>query len=123
VKAGIPHVHAPANLLERTVTLRVHLDDCAVQNGPMRVIPGSHTNGKLDAGAIASWSARAGELAVDCLAPAGGAVIMRPLLLHSSASGTALGHRRVIHLEYAAEALPDGLEWYENGAEAIIRAV
>jgi hypothetical protein len=39
---------------------------------------------------------------------------MRPLLLHASASGTREGHRRVIHLEYAAEALPDGLEWYEN---------
>ena len=42
---------------------------------------------------------------------------MRPLLLHASASGTALGHRRVIHLEYAAEALPEGLEWYENGID------
>jgi ectoine hydroxylase-related dioxygenase (phytanoyl-CoA dioxygenase family) len=118
VKAGIPHVHAPANLLERMVTFRLHLDDCAASSGPMRVLPGSHTNGKLDAGAIASWSARAGELAVDCLALAGDAVVMRPLLLHSSASGTALGHRRVIHLEYAAEALPHGLEWYENGIDA-----
>jgi Phytanoyl-CoA dioxygenase (PhyH) len=81
----------------------------------MRVLPGSHTTGKLNAGAVASWSARAGELAVDCVVPAGGAVAMRPLLLHASASGTALGHRRVIHLEYAAEALPGALEWYEEG--------
>jgi hypothetical protein len=114
LKAGIPHVHAPAGLLERMVTLRLHLDDCALYSGPMRVLPGSHTNGKLDAGTIASWSARAGEVAVDCVVPAGGAVIMRPLLLHASASGTREGHRRVIHLEYAAQALPDGLEWYEN---------
>ena len=118
VKAGIPHVHAPASLLERMVTLRLHLDDCAAYSGPMRVLLGSHTSGKLDAGAIASWSARAGELARDCLAPAGGAVVMRPLLLHSSAAGTTFGHRRVIHLEYAAEALPHGLEWYEIGVEA-----
>ena len=83
----------------------------------MRVLPGSHTMGKLDAGAVASWSARAGELAVDCVVPARGAVVMRPLLLHASASGTAPGHRRVIHLEYAAEPLPEGLEWYQNAVD------
>jgi Phytanoyl-CoA dioxygenase (PhyH) len=117
-KAGIPHVHAPAELLKRMVTLRVHLDDCGPRSGPMRVLAGSHAMGKLNPGAVASWSARAGELAVDCVVPAGGVVVMRPLLLHASASGTALGHRRVIHLEYAAEALPGGLEWYENGVDA-----
>ena len=97
--------------LERMVTLRLHLDDCGPQSGPMRVLPGSHTNGKLDDRAAATWSARAGELAFDCVVPAGGVVVMRPLLLHASASGTTEGHRRVIHLEYAAESLPDGLEW------------
>jgi hypothetical protein len=116
-KAGIPHVHAPAQYLERMVTLRLHLDDCAAHSGPMRTLPGSHNNGKLDASAVAAWSARAGEIAVDCVVPAGGAVVMRPLLLHASASGTRDGHRRVIHLEYAAEPLPDGLEWYENGID------
>jgi hypothetical protein len=113
-KAGIPHVIAPATLLERMVTIRLHLDDCGLGSGPMRVLPGSHQAGKLDVGAIATWAARAGELAVDCLVPCGGAVVMRPLLLHASASGAAAGHRRVIHLEYAAEALPAGLEWYED---------
>jgi hypothetical protein len=115
LKAGIAHVHAPSDLLERMVTLRLHLDDCGAKSGPLRVLPGSHAIGKLDAGAAASWSARAGELAVDCVVPAGGAVVMRPLLLHASASGTATGHRRVIHLEYAAEALPGALEWYDDG--------
>ncbi len=112
-KVGIDHVHAPADLLGRMLTLRLHLDDCGLESGPMRVLPGSHASGKLDPGAIATWSSRAGELAVDCLVPAGGVVIMRPLLLHSSASGTGPGHRRVIHLEYAAESLPTGLHWYD----------
>jgi hypothetical protein len=53
---------------------------------------------------------------VDCIVAAGGALIMRPLLVHSSASRTAPGHRRVIHLEYAAETLPGGLEWYKLAA-------
>ncbi|MGP0066307.1 MAG: phytanoyl-CoA dioxygenase family protein [Isosphaeraceae bacterium] len=112
-KGGIAHVHAPADLLARMVTIRLHLDDCGPESGPMRVLPGSHASGKLDPGAIATWSSRAGELAVDCLVPAGGAVIMRPMLVHASASGTGPGRRRVIHLEYAAEALPGGLHWYE----------
>jgi ectoine hydroxylase-related dioxygenase (phytanoyl-CoA dioxygenase family) len=117
-KAGIPHAHAPGELLARMVTIRLHLDDCGPRSGPLRLLPGSHTAGKLDAQAIAEWSARAGELAVDCLVPAGGALVMRPLLLHASASGSGPGHRRVIHLEYAAEDLPGGLEWYEAGIGA-----
>jgi Phytanoyl-CoA dioxygenase (PhyH) len=120
LKAGIPHVHGPADLLARMVTIRLHLDDCRSHSGPLRVLPGSHAAGKLDAGAIAAWSARADEQAVDCLVPAGGAVLMRPLLLHASAAGTGDGHRRVIHLEYAAETLPDGLEWFgDRPAQAL----
>jgi ectoine hydroxylase-related dioxygenase (phytanoyl-CoA dioxygenase family) len=112
-KGGIAHVHATDDLLARMLTIRLHLDDCGPESGPMRVLPGSHASGKLDPGAIATWSSRAADLAVDCHVPAGGVVVMRPLLLHASASGTGPGRRRVIHLEYAAESLPGGLHWYE----------
>jgi Phytanoyl-CoA dioxygenase (PhyH) len=114
LKAGIPHVHAPVEFLERMVTLRLHLDDCGPESGPMRVLPGSHAHGKLDGHTAASWAAGARELARDCLVQAGGVAVMRPLILHCSALGTREGHRRVIHLEYAADALPGGLEWYGN---------
>jgi ectoine hydroxylase-related dioxygenase (phytanoyl-CoA dioxygenase family) len=113
LKAGIRHVHAPGELLARMITIRIHLDECGPGNGPMRVLPGSHARGRLAPAEITAWAARAPELAVDCLVPAGGAVLMRPLILHASASATVAGHRRVIHLEYAAEGLPGGLEWYE----------
>jgi hypothetical protein len=36
---------------------------------------------------------------------------MCPLTLHASAAAQAVGHRRVIHIEYAAEELPGGLQW------------
>jgi hypothetical protein len=36
---------------------------------------------------------------------------MRPLLLHASSPAADPRHRRVIHLEFAAEPLPGGLEW------------
>ncbi len=117
LKARIPHAIGPADLLARMVTIRLHLDDCGPHSGPMRVLPGSHLAGKLDASAITAWSARANESAVDCLVASGGVVIMRPLLLHASGSGTGAGHRRVIHLEYAAESLPHGLEWFGTAIE------
>ncbi len=113
-KAGIPHAHAPADLLARMVTIRIHLDACGAESGPMRVLPGSHAHGRLSPAEVNQWVARASRLAVDCLVPAGGAVVMRPLILHSSSAATAAGHRRVIHLEYANEELPRGLEWHQR---------
>ena len=48
--------------------------------------------------------------AVACPVPSGGVLVMRPLILHASSPADAPGHRRVIHLEYAAEPLPGGVE-------------
>jgi hypothetical protein len=103
-KAGVPHVEAPDDVLREMLTLRIHLDDATPENGPLRVIPGSHT----------SRDAPAGEPPQTILAQAGDVLAMRPLLLHASGeaqAGTQL-HRRVIHLEFAAdEKLPDGYRW------------
>src|SRR4051812_33537443 len=44
-KEGIIYAHAPASALERVVALRLHLDDSDHENGPLRVIPGSHCQG------------------------------------------------------------------------------
>jgi signal transduction histidine kinase len=38
-------------------------------------------------------------------------ILMRPLLLHRSSSTKAPSHRRVLHLDFATEELPGGLEW------------
>ncbi len=112
-KAGISHAHAPASILERMVTVRLHLDDSGPGDGPLRVLPGSHLEGKLSAAALTAWSRLAPAAGVDCNVGAGTAVIMRPLLVHASSPRSSPGHRRVIHLEYAAESLPGGLEWYK----------
>ncbi|WP_257463059.1 phytanoyl-CoA dioxygenase family protein [Archangium lipolyticum] len=111
-KAGIPHVQPPTGHLERMVAVRLHLDDCGAENGPVRVLPGSHRVGRLGPDDIAAWRERTAP--VECLVPRGGLLVMRPLLLHASSPATAPAHRRVLHLEYAAEALPDGLEWHER---------
>ncbi len=40
-KHGIPHVQPPAAILERMVSVRLHLDDCGVDNGPLKVRSGT----------------------------------------------------------------------------------
>jgi ectoine hydroxylase-related dioxygenase (phytanoyl-CoA dioxygenase family) len=115
-KAGVTHVQPPVEVLERMVTVRLHLDDCGVENGPLRVLAGSHRLGVIDPGTVGDVRAELPE--VSCMVPAGGAVLMRPLTLHASSPAERPGHRRVIHLEFAAGELPDELEWYEHGLEA-----
>jgi hypothetical protein len=76
------------------------------------VLPGSHRAGRLGPDDITAWRERGSP--VECLVPRGGLLVMRPLLLHASSPASAPAHRRVLHLEYAAESLPDGLEWHER---------
>lgn len=113
VKAGIAHARAPAHVLASVLSLRVEVDGTDGARGPLRVVPGSHRHGILDAAAIARLVAA--TPAVECHVPAGGALLMRPLLLHASSRAAVPGHRRVVHLEFASEELPGGLEWCERG--------
>jgi ectoine hydroxylase-related dioxygenase (phytanoyl-CoA dioxygenase family) len=107
-KAGITYAHAPATALSRVVALRLHIDDSDTDNGPLRVLPGTHTMGVLS-------DAEIGQLAqetppVDCVVPAGGVVAMRPLLVHASSKAESSRPRRVLHIEYADSLrMPDDL--------------
>jgi hypothetical protein len=110
VKAGVPHVEPPLPILQSMVTLRVHLDDCGPDNGPLTVLPGTHQLGRLKRDRIAAL--RREIAAVECLANEGAIVVMRPLLLHASARARRPSHRRVVHIEYAArDLLPPPSEW------------
>ncbi len=111
IKRGVHHVQAPAAILSRMITARLHLDDCAADNGPLRVIPGSHARGILPRPDVAAQSQ-----AVAIHARAGDVLLMKPLLLHASSPARAPSHRRVLHLEFAPDAiLPAGLDWAEIG--------
>jgi len=111
-KAGVVHVQPPVRVLERMLTVRLQLDDCDETNGPLLVLPGSHRGGRLTACEIQRQRTLAPSVA--CPVPSGGALLMRPLLLHASSASQSPRHRRVIHLEYAAEPLPLGLQWHLN---------
>ncbi len=107
-KAGVPHVEAPAEVLENMLTVRVHLDDVTLENGPLKVVAGSHRTGK----ALTLADACVRTL---CCA-AGDVLLMRPLLAHCSnrSHPDTARHRRILHLEFAARAaLPDGYEWHD----------
>lgn len=110
-KEGILHVQPPVEILRGMLAIRLHLDASDVDNGPLRVIPESHARERLSAEQIAGWDK---EQSVTCTVPRGGAILMRPLLLHASTVCASAKLRRVIHLEFAAEDLPQGLEWHER---------
>jgi Phytanoyl-CoA dioxygenase (PhyH) len=111
-KAEILHVQPPVNVLEKMVALRIHLDDTDETNGALRILPETHKHGRLSSTEIQEF-AKANNQVLCCI-KRGDGTIMRPLLIHASSAGTEPKHRRVIHIEYSAENLPNGLEW--NGS-------
>ena len=112
-KEGQLFVQPPVSFLERMLAIRVHLDDCDEQNGALRVVPGSHMMGRLDSTAALRVRSDRGEVHVS--APRGGAMLMRPLLLHASSKILANKPRRVLHFVFAPTIPPDGLRWSSAG--------
>lgn len=107
MKEGALFVQPPVALLEQLVAVRVHLDDCGAGDGPLRVVPGSHRTGVVTS--QAAIAARDRE--VPCAVPRGDALVMRPLLLHSSSKSSGTGRRRVLHFLFGPPSLPFGLRW------------
>ncbi|HUB51476.1 MAG TPA: phytanoyl-CoA dioxygenase family protein [Terracidiphilus sp.] len=114
LKAGVLHVQPPAFILERMLSIRIHLDPCGAENGALKVLPGSHRFGRLPEADIARLvTERPG---IVCEAEQGDALLMRPLLLHASSSSANPAHRRVVHIDYASIELPNGLRWATESA-------
>lgn len=112
VKAGVMHVQPPASVLEKMISVRIHLDDCPAENGALRVLPGTHRAGKLSQQEIDRCVASTAP--VTCEAKAGDALIMQPLLVHASSASSLPKHRRVLHFDYANIELAQGLQWRER---------
>lgn len=116
MKAGVLHVQPPAAILEKMISVRLHLDPCDETNGALRVAPGSHKAGRIAEEEIPSLRTRLGERV--CAVDRGGALVMRPLLLHASSPSHSPAHRRVVHLDFAAAELPNGMRWYSEPVAA-----
>jgi len=100
LKVGVLYAHAPAWALSRVLALRISLDASTSENGPLRVIPGSHLAGVLSDDEILGLARTHQNIEVHV--PRGGVLAMRPLLVHSSSKARSGEPRRVLHLEYAA---------------------
>lgn len=98
VKQSVVFARPPQEVLRALVAVRVHLEDTGDCNGALHVVPGSHRT-EVEGGERSSH-----------FAPRGGALVMRPLLLHASSKVTS-GSRRVLHFVYGPPALPNGAEW------------
>ena len=98
VKDGVTFVHAPTLALSKVLALRIHLDASTAQNGPLRVIPGSHLKRVFNDEEFCQWTERE---SVECVVGKGGVIAMSPLLIHASSKCTSDRPRRVLHIEYA----------------------
>ena len=112
VKDEVVHVQPPPHILADMTTVRLQLDVCSADNGALRVIPGSHRHGELSTDEIVALTNQSEP--VVCEVPRGGALLMRPLLLHASSAAKLPSHRRVLHIEYASRDLPNGMKWFEQ---------
>jgi ectoine hydroxylase-related dioxygenase (phytanoyl-CoA dioxygenase family) len=102
VKDGIPYGRAPAAALRQVVALRVHLDESNLDNGPLRVLPGTHKQSVLSDDEISDLAKQIAP--VDCIVGRGGILAMKPLIVHASSKSRSDMPRRVLHIEYAASS-------------------
>ena len=101
LKDGVVYADAPASALQQVLAIRIQLDDSTAENGPLRVLPGTHGRGVLSDDEIHRL---AGEIdPVDCTVPKGGIILARPLAVHASSKSKSDQSRRVLHIEYAAD--------------------
>jgi ectoine hydroxylase-related dioxygenase (phytanoyl-CoA dioxygenase family) len=108
IKEGVRYAHAPAHALKEVLALRLHLDDSNSENGPLKVLPGTHIQGVFTDDEIHALSEQIHP--VDCVTSKGGVVVMRPLLIHASSKSKSNQPRRVLHIEYASQDSVDRLQ-------------
>ncbi|HEX8956577.1 MAG TPA: phytanoyl-CoA dioxygenase family protein [Burkholderiaceae bacterium] len=108
-KDGMWFVQAPVEVMSRMLVLRLHLDFCGPDDGPLNVVPGSHTVGRLSDEQALRLRDEIGE--EPCHANRGDILAMRPLLLHASSRSRGTSKRRVLHFLFGPAELPLGLAW------------
>jgi hypothetical protein len=114
VKQGLVHVEPPFALIERMITMRLHLDPVPVDNAPLLIAPGSHRLGRIAERDIDGVVARCGAHA--CLAEPGDIWVYATPILHASHPAQG-ARRRVLQLDYSTDRLPAPLQWGMSGTE------
>jgi hypothetical protein len=110
IKEGIHYVQPPESILREILAVRLHIDECGLEDGALLVVPGSHRYGRL--GQPQALRLREAFGTVACAVPRGAALLMRPLSLHASSRASGNSRRRVLHLLFAPAALPNDFHWH-----------
>ncbi|MFZ1478216.1 MAG: phytanoyl-CoA dioxygenase family protein [Sphingorhabdus sp.] len=108
-KAGLQHVAPPFSVLERMVTVRIHLDDVPESNAPLLIALGSHRKGLVAEQHIAD--AVSSSKIASCVASRGDVWLYSTPILHASEKTQSVLQRRVLQVDYSNDSLPGGLEW------------
>jgi ectoine hydroxylase-related dioxygenase (phytanoyl-CoA dioxygenase family) len=109
-KDGIDHVEPPFELIERMITVRIHLDRVSDDNAPLLISPGTHRLGKIAESQLDETAARYG--CHPCLAEPGDVWVYRTAILHASKRALAPSRRRVLQVDYSVDELPAPLRWH-----------
>jgi len=108
-KQGSVFVQPPATVLQDLLAVRLHVDECGADDGPIRVVPGSHRFGRLSNEDAIKKRREIGDFV--CTVERGGVLLMQPLLLHASSKSHGHSRRRVLHFVFGPSVLPFGLRW------------
>jgi hypothetical protein len=108
-KDGVVRVEPPVAILAGMLTLRLFVDDCSEDNGPLEVAVGSHRHGRVAARDVAGLAGRS-EIFLGT-GQAGDVFVMKALAIHRSNRARSPLCRRVLHVDYAGVDLPVPLEW------------
>jgi len=133
------HVDVPKNFADDwwVVNAMIMFDDMTLDNGPTRVVPGSHHWAPINVPYVnqGDWepallspedAARApkdlaapypGQVLVT--APAGAAIICNSSMWHSGTRKTSNAYRRMLHLTYTRRDLPQQLVQVDHLTEAL----
>ena len=103
-------VQPPKEILEQNFTIRIHIDKTTKENGALKVLNKSHKKGIVRTENIELEN----ETETICEVEKGGIMIMKPLIFHASNKTTNNERRRVIHIEFSNQKLPNELEWSEK---------
>ena len=103
-------VQPPKEILEQNFTIRIHIDKTTKENGALKVLNKSHKKGIVRTENIEIEN----EKETICEVEKGGIMIMKPLIFHASNKTTNNERRRVIHIEFSNQKLPNELEWSEK---------
>lgn len=101
VKEGVTFVHAPTSALSKILAIRIHLDTSTKDNGPLRVIAGSHHRRIRDDQEMQHQIENG--MQIELLVGKGGVIAMSPLTIHASSKCISDAPRRVLHIEYAPD--------------------